>query len=177
MVACNRCSVSGSTEKERQMRNYKTSRAKRVTYRYYDANGNLHSELVPGQDDVTEVLVQYLHAEDDEEYNASRREAYHAPVHYMAYSCGDGEDAEARNGYLGDEDADPAIIFENMICQAEFKRMFYECWNRLSKEQKTLVFRKARGETNVAIAKELGISETAIRKQIKRIQKHFSDIH
>ena len=37
--------------------------------------------------------------------------------------------------------------------------------------------RKASGETNVAIAAELGVSEAAIRKQLKRIQKHFIDIH
>ena len=81
------------------MRNYKTSKANRATYRYYDIEGKLRCELVPGQDGVTEVLIQQLHAVDDDEFDASRREAYHIPVHYMAYTSGDAEEAEDRNSY------------------------------------------------------------------------------
>lgn len=159
------------------MRNYKTSKANRATYRYYDIDGRLKCELISGQDGVTEVLIQQLHAADDEEYDAKRREAYHIPVHYMAYTSGDAEEAEDRNSYLADESADPSIIFEKAISRAEFKREFHERWKHLTKEQQQLVIRKANGETNVAIAAEQGVSEAAIRKQLKRIQKHFMDIH
>lgn len=159
------------------MRNYKTSKANRATYRYYDIEGKLRCELVPGQDGVTEVLIQQLHAVDDDEFDASRREAYHIPVHYMAYTSGDAEEAEDRNSYLADEAADPSIIFEKAISRTEFKCAFHERWSRLTKEQQRLVVRKASGETNVAIAAELGVSEAAIRKQLKRTQKHFIDIH
>lgn len=158
------------------MRNYKTSKANRATYRYYDIEGKLRCELITGQDGVTEVLIQQLHAADDDEFDANRREAYHVPVHYMAYITGDAEEAEDRNLYLADEAADPSIIFEKAISWAEFKREFHERWSRLTKEQQILVIRKANGETNVAIATEQGVSETAIRKQLKRIQKHFIDI-
>ena len=159
------------------MRNYKTSKANRATYRYYDIEGKLRCELVPGQDGVTEVLIQQLHAADDDEFDANRREAYHVPVHYMAYATSDAEEAEDRNLYLADESADPSIIFEKAISRAEFKREFHERWKDLTKEQQRLVIRKANGETNVAIAAEQGVSEAAIRKQLKRIQKHFMDIH
>ena len=159
------------------MRNYKTSKANRATYRYYDIEGKLRCELVPGQDGVTEVLIQQLHAADDDEFDANRREAYHVPVHYMAYATSDAEEAEDRNLYLADEAADPSIIFEKTISRAEFKREFHERWKDLTKEQQRLVIRKANGETNVAIAAEQGVSEAAIRKQLKRIQKHFMDIH
>ena len=159
------------------MRNYKTSKANRATYRYYDIDGKLKCELIPGQDGVTEVLIQQLHAADNEEFDANRREAYHIPVHYMAYTSGDVEEAEDRNSYLADEAADPSIIFEKAFSRAEFKREFRERWNRLTKEQQRLVIRKANGETNVAIAAEQGVSEAAIRKQLKLIQKHFMDIH
>ena len=159
------------------MRNYKTSKANRATYRYYDIEGKLQCELIPGQDGVTEVLIQQLHAADDDEFDANRREAYHIPVHYMAYTCGDAEEAEDRNSYLADETADPSIILEKAISRTEFKCAFHERWSRLTKEQQRLVVRKANGETNVAIAAEQGVSEAAIRKQLKRIQKHFIDIH
>lgn len=159
------------------MRNYKTSKANRATYRYYDIDGKLKCELIPGQDGVTEVLIQQLHAADDDEFDANRREAYHIPVHYMAYTGGDTKEAEDRNSYLADEAADPSVIFERAFDRAEFKRMFLERWKRLTKEQRQLVLRKVRGETNVVIATEQGVSEAAIRKQLKRIQKHFMDIH
>ena len=124
-----------------------------------------------------EILIQQLHAADDDEFDADRRESYHIPVHYMAYTSGDAEEAEDRNSYLADEAADPSIILEKAISRAEFKRAFHERWSRLTKEQQRLVVRKASGETNVAIAAEQGVSEAAIRKQLKRIQKHFIDIH
>ena len=159
------------------MRNYKTSKGNRATYRYYDIDGKLKCELIPGQDGVTEVLIQQLHAADDEEFDANRREAYHIPVHYMAYTSGDAEEAEDRNSYLADEAADPSIILEIAFSRAEFKRKFHERWKRLTKEQQRLVIRKANGETNVSIAAEQGVSEAAIRNQLKRIQKRFMDIH
>ena len=111
---------------------------------------------------MTEVLIQQLHAADDEEFNANRRDA---------------KEAEDRNSYLADEAADPSIILEKAISRAKFKRKFHERWSRLTKEQQQVVLRKVNGETNVAIAAEQGVSEAAIRKQLKRIQKHFIDIH
>ena len=158
-------------------RNFKTPKKARTTYKVYDAYDRVVAEFIPGKDGVTEVLIQQLHAADDEEFDANRREAYHIPVHYMAYTSGDAEEAEDRNSYLADESADPSIIFEKTISRAEFKREFHERWKHLTKEQQRLVIRKANGETNVAIAAEQGVSEAAIRKQLKRIQKHFLDIH
>ena len=159
------------------MRNYKTRKENRATYRYYDIEGKLRCELIPGQDGVTEVLIQQLHTADDNEFDANRREAYHVPVHYMAYTSGDAEETEDRNSYLSDEAADPSIIFEKAFSRVEFKREFHERWSRLTKEQQRLVIRKVNGATNVAVAAEHGVSEAAIRKQLKRIQKHFMDIH
>ena len=155
-------------------RNFKTPKKARATYKVYD---RIVAEFIPGQDGVTDVLIQQLHAADDGEYDANRRESYHIPVHYMAYTSGDTEEAEDRNSYLADEAADPSLLFEKAISRAEFKRDFHERWSRLTKEQQSLVFRKVKGETNVAIAAEQGVSEAAIRKQLKRIQKHFIDIH
>ena len=48
----------------------KTSSKERATYKYYDAYGNLVSELRVGQDGITEVTIKELHASDDREvYN------------------------------------------------------------------------------------------------------------
>ena len=158
------------------MRNQKTRKANRATYRYYDIDGKCCCELIPEQDGVTELLIQQLHAADDDEFDANRRENYHIPVHYMAYTCGDAEESEDRNAYLADEDADPSRILERAFSRAEFQQTFRERGAKLSAEQRRLVLRKANGETNVAIAKDCGVSEAAIRNQLKRIQKHFLDL-
>lgn len=158
-------------------RNFKTPKKARATYKVYDAYDRIVAEFIPGQDGVTEVLIQQLHAADDDEYDANRREAYHVPVHYMAYTTSDAEEAEDRNLYLADESSDPSILFDKAFNRAEFKHEFCKRWKFLTKEQRQLVIRKVRGETNVSIAAEQGISEAAIRKQLKRIQKHFIDIH
>lgn len=48
----------------------KTSARERTTYKYYDAYGNLVSELRVGHDGITEVTIKELHALDDREvYN------------------------------------------------------------------------------------------------------------
>ena len=48
----------------------KTSSKERATYKYYDAYGNLVSELRVGHDEITEVTIKELHAWDDREvYN------------------------------------------------------------------------------------------------------------
>ena len=102
-------------------RNFKTPKKARTTYKVYDAYDRVVAEFVPGQAGVTEILIQQLHAADDDEYDANRREAHHVPVHYMAYTSGDAEEAEDRNSYLADEASDPSIIFEKVISRAEFK--------------------------------------------------------
>lgn len=157
-------------------RNFKTPKKARTTYKVYDAFDRVIAEFIPGQDGVTEILIQQLHAADDAEFDADRREAYHVPVHYAAYSCGDADEAEDRNAYLADEDADPSLILEKAFTRKEFQEAFRERWAKLSVDQRRLVLRKTNGESNVAIANELGVSEAAIRNQLKRIQKHFIDI-
>lgn len=81
------------------MRQYKTSKKNRATYTYYSADGKKLMELVPGEDGVTEADIAMLHEQDDLEYNAQRREDYHAPVHYDSYTVSDGQDGTDRNPY------------------------------------------------------------------------------
>lgn len=62
------------------MRLQKTSKKNRTTYIYYGADGKKLMELKPGENGVTEADIAMLHEQDDMEFNAERREAYHAPV-------------------------------------------------------------------------------------------------
>ena len=49
-----------------KLKTYKTHSAKRTTYRYFDVNGNV-TELIPGEDGVTEFDIKELHRLDDRE--------------------------------------------------------------------------------------------------------------
>ena len=89
------------------MRQYKTSKKNRATYTYYSADGKKLMELVPGENGVTEADIAMLHEQDDLEYNAQRREDYHAPVHYDSYTVADGQDGTNRNPHLADTDSSP----------------------------------------------------------------------
>ena len=57
--------------------------------------------------------------------------------------------AEDRNLFLADEASVPSLIFEEAISRAKFKHEFHKHWRYLTKEQRQLVVRKVRVETNV----------------------------
>ena len=88
------------------MRKFKTSADNRTNYIYYFNDGS-KCVITPGEDGENTTIIAQLHAMDDEQLDADRREDYHCPVHYQAYSDGEGEDADDRNPYLCDTDADP----------------------------------------------------------------------
>ena len=88
------------------MRKFKTAEENRTNYIYYFNDGS-KCVITPGEDGENTTIIAQLHAMDDEQVDADRREEYHCPVHYLAYSDGEGEDADDRNPYLCDTAADP----------------------------------------------------------------------
>ena len=110
---------------------------------------------------------------DDEQVDADRREEYHCPVHYLAYSDGEDEDADDRNPYLCDTAADP---LEQMLASIN-EREHSEKLDRLkaalttlTDQQRDTIYKKFyRNISNVDIAAEEGVSEAAIRNRLKKI--------
>lgn len=88
------------------MRKFKTAADNRTNYIYYFDDGS-KCVIIPGEDGENTTIIAQLHAMDDEQVDADRREDYNCPVHYQAYSDGEGEDADDRNPYLCDTAADP----------------------------------------------------------------------
>lgn len=56
-------------------RKYKTSQKKREEYIYWTAQGT-RILITPGEDEVTEALIETLHSFDDEEVDEQRRYDY-----------------------------------------------------------------------------------------------------
>ena len=81
------------------MRKFKTAEDNRTNYIYYFDDGS-KCVITPGENGENTTIISQLHALDDEQLDADRREDYHCPVHYQAYSDGEGEDADDRLGGL-----------------------------------------------------------------------------
>ena len=154
------------------MRKFKTAEKNRINYVYYTAEGK-KVELMPGQADVNETWIAMLHDWDDEELNAERREDYHCPVRYESYSDGNGDDADDRNPYLEDKNCDPLEQIMLSIAEEEYSARLDHLKNAIfeltDKQRMTIIKKFYRGMTNVDIALEEGVTETAIRNRLKKI--------
>ncbi|MCD7708665.1 MAG: hypothetical protein LUI02_02180 [Clostridiales bacterium] len=149
----------------------KTSRSEEYTY----------SSVVKG-DEVTfteETVGSYwfntIKEMDREENNADRRERRHAPLHYDACLSEDGEYGSDSNPFLADPRGNILDRILDAIAEDEredLKRRLGKAVDGLDARQvKLLVNKFVLGKTNVAIAAEEGVSETAVRKRLQNVLK------
>ena len=164
------------------MRKFKTAEDNRTNYIYYTAERK-QIVITPGMADrdgseVTEEMITILHGLDDEQVDADRREEYKCPAHYDAYYDGEGEDADDRNPYLADTKADPLEMMLTSIDEQEHLSKIERlkvALSTLTDLQKETVYKKFYLKmTNVDIASEEGVSETAIRNRLKKIYANLS---
>ena len=153
-------------------RKFKTSQKKREDYIYYTAEGT-RVVISPGEDGVTEALIETLHNFDDADVDEQRRYDYRITAHLDSYHDGEGEEASDRNKYLADDSYNP----ESILIEKEMEVGHQELLERLAEAMKSLTEKEKKlfqdkfveGRTNVSIAKEMGISETMVRKNLKKM--------
>lgn len=154
------------------MRKFKTSADNRTNYIYYFNDGS-KCVITPGEDGENTTIIAQLHAMDDEQLDADRREEYHCPVHYQAYSDGEGEDADDRNPYLCDTTTDPLEQMLASIREQEHSDKLDRlkaALTTLTDLQRDTIHKKFyHNMSNVDIAAEEGVSEAAIRNRLKKI--------
>lgn len=157
------------------MRKFKTAEKNRTNYVYYTAEGK---KIVLTPEDVDSTWIALLHDEDDEIMDADRREDYHVPVHYDAYSDGEGDDAADRNSYLEDDTFNP---FEQLIRSMDAAehddklQKLKTAIKTLQRQQQALIQKVFYdGRTNVDIAVEEGVTEAAIRNRLKKIYTNLA---
>lgn len=154
------------------MRKFKTAEDNRTNYIYYFNDGR-KCVITPGENGENTNIIAQLHAMDDEQLDADRREVYHSPVRYQAYSDSEGEDADDRNPYLCDTAADPLKQMLDSIRQQEHSDKLDRlkvALTTLTDLQKDTIYKKFyRNMSNVNIAAEEGVSEAAIRNRLKKI--------
>lgn len=160
-------------------RKFKTSQKKREDYIYYTAEGT-RIVISPGEDGATEALIETLHNFDDEEVDEQRRYDYRVTAHLDSYHGGEGEEASDRNKYLADESYNPESILiekEMEVGHQELLEGLAEAMESLTEKEKKLFQDKfVDNLSNVAIAKEMGISETMVRKNLKKMYEKLGSI-
>lgn len=155
-------------------RDFKTSQKNRINYIYYTSEGT-KIVITPGENGVTEADIELLHTMDDTEVDEQRRYDYRVPTHLDAYHDGESEAADDRNKYLADDSANPEVLYitneEEQEHQAYLDKLA-EAMECLLPQQKEL-FKKVYLDkrTNTDIAAEEGVTETAIRNRLKKIQE------
>ena len=167
--------------KERQglyMRKFKTAEDNRTNYIYYFDDGS-RCVITPGENGENITIISQLHAMDDEQVDADRREEYHCPIHYQAYSNGEGEDADDRNPYLCDTAADPLEQMLASINEQEHSEKLDRlkaALTTLTDLQRDTIYKKFyRNMSNVDIAAEEGVSEAAIRNRLKELFANLAE--
>ena len=154
------------------MRKFKTSADNRTNYIYYFDDGS-KCVITPGENGENTTIIAQLHAMDDEQVDADRREEYYCPVHYLAYSDGEGAEADDRNPYLCDTAADPLEQLLASINEQEHSEKLDKlkaALTTLTDLQRDTIHKKFyHNMSNVDIAAEEGVSEAAIRNRLKKI--------
>lgn len=154
------------------MRKFKTSADNRTNYIYYFDDGS-KCVITPGENGENTTIIAQLYAMDDEQVDADRREEYYCPVHYLAYSDGEGEEADDRNPYLCDTAADPLEQMLASINEQEHSEKLDKlkaALTTLTDLQRDTIHKKFyHNMSNVDIAAEEGVSEAAIRNRLKKI--------
>ena len=166
-------SLSGGKDRQGfQIRKFKTAEDNRINYIYYFDDGS-KCVITPGENGENTTIIAQLHAMDDAEVDADRREDYHCPVHYDGYHDGDGDNVDDRNPYLEDETYNPLRQILTSIADEERSTRMEKLKIALSelteKQKDTIVKKFYKNMTNVDIAAEEGVSETAIRNRLKKI--------
>ena len=157
------------------MRKFKTAEKNRTNYVYYTTEGK---KIVLTPEDVDSTWIALLHDEDDESVDADRREDYHVPVHYDAYSDGEGDDASDRNSYLEDDTFNPyeQLIQSMDAAEHDDKLQKLKAAIKTLQPQQQALIKKVfyDGLTNVYIAAEEGVTEAAIRNRLKKIYTNLA---
>ena len=153
---------------------YKTSQKKRTDYIYYSADGTKIT-ITPGEDNVAATHIELLHEMDDEAVDAQRREDYRIAAYLgdKPVKSDANQEKEDKDINLADESYNP----EKLLIEAEEEDEHEALLRKLRAALETLTDRQREiyklsyheGLTNVAIGKQLGISEAMVRKHLKKM--------
>ncbi|MBU5439896.1 hypothetical protein KQI42_17940 [Tissierella sp. MSJ-40] len=151
------------------LRNYKTSKKNRINYIYYSADGS-KTVIKPGEDGVTEAIIETLHQLDDEAYDINRSETRrHESI----------DDLNDKAEMIIDPNADVEDKVLSEIENEATKKIVQDILLELKPQQRDLINKLYLSDnpmTQAEYAKELGIEESSVSQKAWRARTKIKKI-
>jgi RNA polymerase sigma factor (sigma-70 family) len=148
---------------------YKTSKKKRTNYIYYGDNGS-KTVLTPGEDGVTEAMIETLHSLDDEAVDEERRETRrHSTLNEL-----NDKSKFLKDLYVDVEDE----VFTKVERQA-IKKLINEALAELKPNHQELIqclYLSDKPMTQKEYAEKNGVAEDSVKKQALRVRNKLKEI-
>mgnify|MGYP001077705491 CR=1 FL=1 len=151
------------------MRKFKTSKSKRNNYVYYSTN-RTKTILTPGEDGITEALIETLHQLDDEEVDNNRRETRkHSSI----------DDLNDKSKYLKDIYVDVQDEAFSNVEREAIKKIVHEVLEELKPQQSDLInelYLSDNPMTQAEYAEKLGIRESSVSQKAWRTKEKIKKL-
>jgi len=152
-------------------RSYKTSKSNRSTYIYYQqvdgSDCDIKIELKPGEERITETMIEILHKMDDEEFDNNRRADNHRTGHL---SVSDESDMVNPIELIPAETICVDDLIDLELRNSALKKAIAD----LDQNQQLLIRQiYFEGRKAADIAAERGVSKAAVSQQLKRIYQQL----
>jgi len=156
-------------EEIKMSRNFKTGKGNRTNYIYYGADGR-KTVLKPGDDGVTEAIIETLHSIDDEEVDNKRRET---EKHYSLDDFNDKEETGIK--HIFDVEYEVLTEIERKITGA----LVHKAVSMLKPQQKDLIYALYISDNPMSqaeYAENLGIDEPSVQQKARRAKIKLKEI-
>ena len=150
-------------------RKFKTSKKKRTNYIYY-GEGSSKTVLIPGEDGVTEAIIETLHSLDDEEVDNNRRET-------RRHSSFDDLNDKAET--LTDPDGDVEDRIISKLERERAKATVDEAVSTLKPKEQNIIkwlYLSDKPLTQAEVGKRLGMAEDSVKESAFRIRAKLREI-
>jgi RNA polymerase sigma factor (sigma-70 family) len=150
-------------------RNFKTSKDKRINYIYYGEDGT-KTVLVPGEEGITEAMIQTLHSLDDEEFDINRKETRR---HNSLDDVTDKDDSFIDKTVNIEESA-----LDKIESETTQKKVRQAVSTLKEKEQQIMewLYLSPNPLSQAEVGKRLGMNEDSVKKSAYRIRKKLESI-
>lgn len=150
-------------------RKFKTSQKKRTNYIYYGGGGG-KTVLIPGEDGVTEAIIETLHNLDDEEVDNNRRETRrHSSI----------DDLNDKSETLADLDSSMEDRIISKLERDEVKAKVDEAVSTLKPKEQSIVkwlYLSDIPLTQAEVAKRLAMTTDSVKKSAYRIRAKLKEM-
>jgi RNA polymerase sigma factor (sigma-70 family) len=147
---------------------YKTSKKKRTNYIYY-GDGGSKTVLTPGENGVTEAMIETLHSLDDEAVDEERRETRrHSTL----------DELNDKSKFLKDLYVDVEDEVFTKVEREAIKKLIHEALAELKPKQQELIkclYLSDKPMTQKEYAEKNGVAEDSVKKQALRVRNKLKE--